>query len=389
MAMPMGTKMTTRLAMAAVVVAAAGALPACAPTVDTIPVDAIAYRPDGSLVLFNKNGIYVYADGRLVTESSHIQLDALAIPPSTAAVPNPGVLQFSLSADGNTAAVSYSGFGEHDSRVAVYRIPDGRLRMMLQIAGGESSGPIAQALSPDGNRIFAAVRADDWLSTVIDVGTGAPLWTTNDPLRSPIWSPDGATLYAVRWDLISTEVPTLDALDASSGAVTWTMDLHGREARALALTGDGTLLASALDPPRSAVCPDSGDCPPSPTYPFWSTADGLPTTEFPALPHTWPYATFSSFDINFACNATDTCAVGLNFWDDPARSNFIRISKTDGSVLRVLPTPTGKAINTMAISPDGAFVTIANPYDLGGGATVYRIEDGAVVGSRLFPKGTR
>src|SRR6478609_7405975 len=316
-----------RLAIAALA-ATAGALPACSVKhFSTIPVDAIAYRPDGSPVLFNRNGIHVYADGAMGTELAHIRLDALAIPPSTEAVPNPGHLLFTLSADGNTAAVSYSSyFDEHDSRVAVYRIPDGRLRTMLQIAGtaGDSRELSALALSPDGSRIFATGRADDWMSTVIDVGTSVPAWTTNDLRRFPIWSPDGATLYSMVENPVAVVRPTLEAQVAGSGVVTWSVVLNTRVGRSLALVGDGALLATALDPPTDPVCTNGVSCVPSPTYPFWSTADGTLRMEFPTVPHTYPYATISSFDINFACNATDTCAVGLNFWDEPARWNFIQ-----------------------------------------------------------------
>jgi len=76
----------------------------------------------------------------------------------------------------------------------------------------------------------------------------------------------------------------------------------------------------------------------------------------------------------------DTCAVRLITWDASERqvATFVRVYKIDGTVLQTLPTPTGETIESIAISPDGAFVTTGNPSDLGGGATVYRVEDGGI-----------
>jgi hypothetical protein len=42
----------------------------------------------------------------------------------------------------------------------------------------------------------------------------------------------------------------------------------------------------------------------------------------------------------------------------------------------------------MAVSPDGKFVTMADNAGEQGGVTVYRVDDGSVVGSRTFPTDT-
>ena len=85
----------------AALAAAVGALGACGtPKQPTVPVQQVAYRPDGSLVLLTRAGIYVY-DGLLRTEIKHISLDALGVPPSNYVGWSYG---FSLSADGTTAA---------------------------------------------------------------------------------------------------------------------------------------------------------------------------------------------------------------------------------------------------------------------------------------------
>ena len=78
--------------------------------VATIPVDVVAYRPDGSLVLFTAAGIHVF-DGTLTNELSHIPLDAY--PPSS---PAKGAVQYSLSRDGTTAAVVLSYFQDTKPR---------------------------------------------------------------------------------------------------------------------------------------------------------------------------------------------------------------------------------------------------------------------------------
>ena len=388
-------KTTTKATGLATVALAAvlGALPGCGdlqkrPPKNTIPVDLVATRPDGSTVLFTVAGIYVF-DGLLLAQWNHIPFDALGVPPLNSAGPSggdAGVLRFSLSADGNTAAVSFSPITvQGNTRIALYRMPGGELLNTFEPTVDPAS-PLyvdTQALSPDGSLLCALVEIVNGTTTMmmIDVATGTTLWTKVGAKALPVWSPDGATLFAGTQNLATAD-SSVEALDARSGALKWSYDLSTNVVMGLAVVGDGSLLAGAVDPPTDTPGMRAGDWPPF--YPFWSAADGTPAMQVAPVAHTWFYATGPNGYANFACNGTDTCAAGLNEWNDPERQNFIHVYKPDGTVLLTLPTPVGKAINSMAISADGNFITIANPYDLGGGATVFSLVDGKKLNSQIF-----
>jgi Tol biopolymer transport system component len=300
---------------------------------------------------------------------------------------------YSLSADGTTAAISFSPWQlsppPGNTRIAIYRVPDGSLLNMFELADMTSSGvdPYDLALSPDGTLLCLTEVGNglDVKVRMLDTATGTTLWTGNDRQNYPLWSPDGSTLFTVK-NLLTATPPTLEAVDARTGALKWSTGLNGDSPQNLALVGDGALLTAIVFAPTNAPCPNPGDCPP--VFQFWSSADGTAAMQLPAVPQTSLYGTLPNGYANFTCTAGDTCAVGFNAWNGLEQSNFIHVYKTDGTVLRDLATPTGKAIEDMAISPNGKFITIANPYDLDGGATVYSIDDGTVVGSRIFSTDT-
>jgi hypothetical protein len=59
----------------------------------------------------------------------------------------------------------------------------------------------------------------------------------------------------------------------------------------------------------------------------------------------------------------------------------VRVYKTDGTELQEVPPQGDDGQGSMAISPDGQFITIAPVSGLPGAVKVYRIADGAIVGS--------
>lgn len=387
----MRTTRTTGIVTAALA-AILGALPACGdsqkhPT-NTLPVDLVANRPDGSVVLFTVAGIYVF-DGLLLAQWNHIPLDALGVPRLNvgASGGNAGLLRYSLSADGTTAAVYFSSNdylstsdGQPTPRVAIYRIPGGDLLNQFDLP--EQIDQLS--LSPDGSLMVAINDTNIYgKTTMMDTAAGAPIWTAEQRFF-PVWSPDSTTLFTAAGAKFPagtfTAAGNLEATDARTGAVKWTTDTGENSIRELAVLAGGAMLAAPVDPPNTTLGMTEGDWPPF--YEFWSSAEGRPGTQLPPVPHTWLYGT--TLGANFACNATDICAAGLNEWNEPERSNFIHVYQPDGTVLLTLQTWPGKAIESMAISPDGNFITIANPYDAGGGATVYSAVDGSKLNSHIF-----
>ena len=270
----------------------------------TIPVNILAYRPDGSLVLFTEPAIHVF-DGALTSELTSIPL---AFPITTPSYAMPQRMRFSLSSDGTTAAVSYSAWIHMTpSTIEIFSIPDGQLLNKLDFPDVHSIS--TPSLSPDGKLLYAMVNT----ATMFDTATGATLWTDNSPdgaLRLlPVWSTDGKTLFSVR-----TRAHKLDAVDARTGTVEWeadldsTADMNGDSVLGLAVAGNGSRLAGAAEPPPFTTCKDDGDCS---FFPYWSTADGTPQTRLPYVPDTGIYESTVDGTGAFACDATDTCVVGL------------------------------------------------------------------------------
>jgi hypothetical protein len=385
-------KLTRPIAIAALAVIV-GALPGCGDLKkNTIPVDQVSYRPDGSLVLFTTTGIDVY-DGGLLTQMSHVPLDALAVPPFI------GEFRYDLSADGNVAAVAYvpnpsisDAAAGMNSRIALYRIPDGELLSMFELpdAPALSYGHaiFVFALSPDAKLLYVTTTTEVFKTWMVDTATGEPVWTTDDaPPVLALWSADGTTLFTLRSGLPNS---TMDALDAGTDATKWSTDFDGTYVNVLALVENGTVLTGPAVEPSSVPCDLPGDCPPD--YPLWSSADGSLTARQPPVPNTMFTALFPSVSGTYACNATDTCAAHLDQFSVAAngslqQSTFVRVYRTDGSELQRLP-PRPSIPNSMAVSPDGKFVTMADNAGEQGGVTVYRVDDGSVVGSRTFPTDT-
>lgn len=340
----------------------------------TIPVDILAYRPDGSLVLFTEPAIHVF-DGMLKYELSTIPLAF----PTTPSYAMPLRMRFSLSSDGATAAVSYSSFQDtKTSTIEVFAIPGGELLNRFDFPDVYSIE--TPALSPDGKLLYAVVNSP----TMFDATTGAIVWTdTTQTLRLlPVWSPDGATLFTVETHLAHK----LDALDARTGALKWQTDLDSRpdmnsdSILGLAVTGNGALLAGAAQPPALTACNDAGDCS---FFPYWSTADGTPQARLPYVPDTGIYESTVDGLGAFACDATDTCVTGLRDFSEPNQPKHLRVYKSDGTVLANLPAD--GATPSVAFSPDGQFVATAAEFGTQGGAKVFSVASGKVVGQVSFP----
>ena len=340
----------------------------------TVPVDILTYRPDGSLVLFTEPAIHVF-DGTLNNELSVIPL-AFPTTPSDAM---PLRMRFSLSSDGATAAVSYSSFDNmKPSTIEIFGIPGGELLNRFEFPDVYSIE--TPALSPDGKLLYAVVNAP----TMFDATTGATVWTdTTQTLRLlPVWSRDGATLFTVEAQLPRK----LDALDARTGTLKWQTDLDTRpdmnsdSVLGLAVTGNGALLAGAAEPPGLTPCNDAGDCS---FFPYWSTADGTPQGRLPYVPDTGIYESTVDGLGAFACDATDTCVIGLRDFSGPNQPKHLRVYKSDGTVLANLPAD--GATPSVAFSPDGQFVATAAEFGTQGGAKVFSVANGKVVGQVSFP----
>jgi hypothetical protein len=208
-------------------------------------------------------------------------------------------------------------------------------------------------------------------------------------MSMPVWSPDGATVYATDGSLFTADPAAqpylLQAFDATTGVPKWSQ-AWSMWPRATAVLADGTLLAGLGDdmPGAPPQCPNVGACPS--VYPFWSAADGTPATPLPAVPESWSFLGGDLRSI-LRCSATDNvCATAhgnLGGGVEDPRSFSVRIYRPDGTVVATVSID-GFTFNVdVALSPDGQYLAvIAQLSDWN--VRVYRIADGALVGERKF-----
>jgi hypothetical protein len=275
-----------------------------------------------------------------------------------------------------------------------------------------SQGVGALAPSPDGTRLYVrSIDDEGWTAAVLDTATAAPIWTQSGDWLLPVWSPDGAVLFAMNED-VAALTSSLDALDAGTGAVKWRTHLTDPNSNvggitALALVGNGTsLTAPQFDPSNEPpACLGSlwepGECPPVTS--FWSAADGTLAAQLPPVPLTMDFPGNAALAESFVCNATDLCAERLVEYTPPTPNDlgsfvirpaptglYVRLYRTDGTELqRLLIKPGGASANgSMAISPDGQFIAIADDPVSAGGVKLFSVADGTIVGSQSFPTDT-
>jgi hypothetical protein len=351
-----------KLKVVVLLAAVAGTLPACGSPKKVAFVQEVAYRPDGSLVLFTEAGIHVYNGG---LEWNFIPFDALMVQQSSAS------FRYSLSADGTRAAVSYSPYyPPAPTRVAIYAIPDGDLLNLFQLDPSASNGEIA--LSPDGKLLFALGAR-----TMLDTTTGAPLWTGNAAWLLPVWSADGTTLFI---DDTGAFPMTLTALEANTGKAQWKAPLNVSYLLGLTLVWDGTVLAGLANPLNVGYCPGAtygyGLCPN--LLPFWYAADGTLAAQQTAVPGATAYGAFPDTLAAFACN-TDTCVAGLRDNTATVDGEFAWVYKVDGTFVARLPTE--GAAPSFSISPDGTRIAMASDQDKAHSAQVFSLPDGQLIGS--------
>jgi outer membrane protein assembly factor BamB len=138
---------------------------------------------------------------------------------------------YTLVVDKGMAVIS--GYSESDTKQAVaYQVADGRVAWHK--ANVSSSG-----VSADGRLMLT----DDHQSTVVDISTGAALWT-----KRSWWQAQAATPSADRF-LVTDNATTLSAINSRTGAVIWsaparpTNDLIATDGRRVYRSDDTTIEA--------------------------------------------------------------------------------------------------------------------------------------------------
>ncbi len=378
--------MTRTASAIAVLLAAAAAAPACLQRQHEavpLPVETVAYAPDGTLFLFTAAGIYLY-DEALQAVRRRILFEAEPSP-LTAYVPH----RYSLSADGAIVAVSSSPDAPGSkSRIAIFRVADGLQSNAFEIDDVSAPGTYRDvedlALSPRGDLVYAYsyIGGRDPLTAVYDVATGRPLWIGEPFMREPVWAPDGSTLFTIGGGPV--EPMRLLAFDARTGELRWRRDLALGDPEPIAVTADGAFLTGPAGVATTTPCPDPGVCPPG--YGFVATADGaqMSAKQIPPLPDSSLYGTSPNGMAAFNCSTTDDiCAVGLSDFSRDAARPFVMTYRSDGSIPLIVWT--NDLAGSMAMSPGARYLAVADELSSNvAGVAVFRIADGRLVSRRAF-----
>jgi hypothetical protein len=341
----------------------------------------VAYTPDGTLVVQTNDGLFLFDPAPDAPLRGHIALDGLP------AFQQSNLYQYSLSADGTVAAVSYSSGTSTTTpiKVVLYRVPTGEVLKKFEVSLGIQMQAIA--LSPHGDLVAVSWGTAGIGLAMIDAATGAVIWMAASEEERTLagWSPDGATLYAVGRTTIGS---VLEVYDARAG-LKWSRQYSYLVVRMTATADGATLAGVARDYPCTSPCPEQ--------YSSWSAADGTLLAQ-QAIP-----SGVEAYGVGgngaFTCSATDNvCAIQL-LGSGTSSTYSIRVYRTDGTDVLTLglgfepppPTPPQMPLtvaSSVALSPDGQFVALGAgmPVGLAGhnGASVYRVSDGSLVVSHSF-----
>lgn len=349
----MTNKMCTAVVLGALVGAAAG----CG-DLKEIAVQAfyVRYTPNGSLVVYAGDAIDVYS-ADLTTKQASIPIPALPnAPPSYSSA-------FALSDDGTTAAVSVRSLPSPsvDDQIALFSLPGGESLPAIEL------GPLSQnvgeaedlALSPHGDLLYVTGPINDLYrqTGVFDTGSSALLWS-RDWTVTPVFSPDGATVYAA-----GDQGQDLFGFDARTGAIGLDVPVPSFP-DLIAMADPQTLIA------RSGYA-----------FQLLSTEDGSLVRQLFQLNENTALSGTTRLGLPAArCSVTvGLCAVAMGTVDPATmivNGYGVQIWNMDGTLLGMVQTQA----NDVAISPDGLFLAIADLLDV----KVFRISDGVMVGSRHY-----
>ena len=363
------------------------ACPACGNLSDVpILAEHVAYTPEGKLVVFTTAATKVY-EGDLTMETASI--------PAAPDVETWGVASANLSADGLLAAVSYGG------RARIYGIPGGQAVGAIDVAEDSNSTQFS-VLSPQGDFLFlwgGSTQGPDgqdvrFPGRSYQTSDGTPLWEVHPdfPLGSdycsvwnddnpPVFAADGETLYVPLTDRVI-------AVDAKTG--TAQIVLHAKACvNGLVVLPDGSLLvhrgwgrASELrlenTPPSDAAQDES--------FAIYSP-EGTLLRELPAFAGYVTPGTWGAAQTPLACAPDgNTCVMyaeqgALDMEHYLQRHGaFLLVFRLDGTLL--FPIELDRVARNVTISPDGTRIAVAT-----GGARVYSLTDGTLLGQRDYAKG--
>jgi hypothetical protein len=188
-----------------------------------VPITAVAFNPDGSLLAtsgYHEVVLWNAADGALVRRIGNVA---------------ERVYDLEFSADGKTLFLA-SGTPAQIGEVKAFNVEDGKL---LGDWVSTDDAVFAIALSPDGTRLAAG--GADRAIRVIEIATGKELLAIEDHadwVMDVAWSPDGTKLASASRD------KTAKVFDVATGDSLVTFNAHGQPVFGVGFSPDGNQVIS-------------------------------------------------------------------------------------------------------------------------------------------------
>jgi hypothetical protein len=340
----------------------ASLLPACGDLASAVvSVDRPSYTTSGDVVASLPRAL-VKLDGRLTAETAQIPLGLPA---------GAEVVASSISADGSIAAISWSRGPDEGGMTTtdVIRVAD--QKRLLQIPRTFTG----TWLSAAGDLLGVGERVEEagtYGNSVYDVASGARLWWTTDINYGFAFAPDGTRVYGVgnigdvlkAWDSRTGELLMMKGTPAVDGVGNPYLVIS------LAASSDGRRLLVSLA--------RSGAGSPNVCRYGWFRASDLEVEQI--IPQADGYdmavATVISPDgQRFASVASHNQPVGNPF--------HLQVWTSSGSMLYAIEST---SVGGFSFSPDGGAIVASvmfTPSD-SPGLSLFRVSDGAVIGSHTF-----
>lgn len=190
----------------------------------TLPVSALAFSPDGQLVLaagYHEVTMWNAEDGQLVGRIRNVGQRTMAL---------------AVSPDGNTLAVAGGTPGKH-GETRLFSLPDGELKGVL---GSAADLALDIAFHPEGTQLAMAVA--DSTIRIFDLESGEEqktLTSHSDWVTAVAWNHDGTRLVSGSRD------KTAKVYDMTTGDLLVTYSAHGQPVKGVAFHPEGNEAFSA------------------------------------------------------------------------------------------------------------------------------------------------
>jgi hypothetical protein len=347
-------------------------------------VQSVAYTRAGDLAVFTSREVVVYDRG-LTTERARVAYPGM---PDGASV-----LASELSADGDVAAVAWTGSARGDpdddpfsqpAIVVAFRVPSGEALAELSFVGSsgwrgaQPTGELYMSmhLSPAGDLLAVKGVVDGgYLLDAYDVVGGALRWSRSAGFEPYVFASDGASIYTPGY--ANGDPYGLVSLDARTGEPV--LSRPGIGGHELAVSADGRwVLATAEDGIYEGGTYANGAIS---RYSVWPIGGGETSIVFESP------GRFAAGPLAMSPDGAAWASLAEDVGNDGPIGAEVHIWTSKGALMLNEPTD---FVSCPAFAPDGTELAIGPIASQHGraGVNVYRLTDGAVVATRALDEMT-